>query len=63
LDAISAHFDVQHNGFPAFLDLEQQGLFVLGYHQQRHELWRKREPAAAPVNETDASALPSAPAA
>jgi len=43
LDAIAAPFDVKNNGFPGFLDLEQQGLFVLGYHQQRHELWRKRE--------------------
>jgi CRISPR-associated protein Csd1 len=48
LDAIAVRFDVQNNGFPAFLDLEQQGLFILGYHQQRHELWRKRDPVAVP---------------
>jgi CRISPR-associated protein Csd1 len=47
LDAIVVHFDVKGIGFPAFLDLEQQGLFVLGYHQQRHELWRKRDVSAA----------------
>jgi CRISPR-associated protein Csd1 len=44
LDAICVHFDPKNNGFPAFLDLEQQGLFMLGYHQQRHEFWKKREP-------------------
>jgi len=31
------------SGFPAFLPIEQQGLFVLGYHHQRHKLWQKRE--------------------
>ncbi|MEX2583658.1 MAG: type I-C CRISPR-associated protein Cas8c/Csd1 [Gemmatimonadota bacterium] len=30
-------------GFPRHLNLEQQGLFVLGYHQQRHWLYMKRE--------------------
>jgi CRISPR-associated protein Csd1 len=30
-------------GFPSSLSLEQQGLFVLGYHQQRHWLWLKKE--------------------
>jgi len=31
------------NGFPAFLPLEEQGLFVLGYHHQRHWLWMSKE--------------------
>jgi CRISPR-associated protein Csd1 len=60
LDAIVANFDVKANGFPAYLDLEQQGLFVLGYHQQRHELWKKRDstnsPATAPAESTSISA-------
>jgi CRISPR-associated protein Csd1 len=43
VDEIASHFDVRNNGFPAFLDIEQQGLFVLGYHQQRHEFSRKRD--------------------
>ena len=30
-------------GLPPHLDLEQQGLFVLGYHQTRHWLWMKTE--------------------
>jgi CRISPR-associated protein Csd1 len=29
--------------FPAFLPIEQQGLFVLGYHHRRYKLWQKRE--------------------
>jgi CRISPR-associated protein Csd1 len=29
--------------FPRHLDLESQGLFVLGYHHERHWLWMKRE--------------------
>lgn len=33
----------QSDGIPAHLDLEQQGLFVLGYHQMRHWLWMSRE--------------------
>jgi CRISPR-associated protein Csd1 len=39
--------------FPAFLDLQQQGLFVIGYHHERHHLW---QPRSARTNE---SALPS----
>jgi CRISPR-associated protein Csd1 len=31
------------DGFPASLDLEAQGLFVLGYHHQRHWLWMSKE--------------------
>jgi len=30
------------NGFPAFLSIDQQGLFILGYHHQRHHLWKKK---------------------
>ncbi|MBM4040655.1 MAG: type I-C CRISPR-associated protein Cas8c/Csd1 [Planctomycetes bacterium] len=29
--------------FPPYLSLEQQGFFVLGYHQQRHWLWMSKE--------------------
>jgi hypothetical protein len=29
-------------GFPAFLPLPEQGLFTLGYHQQRAEFFKKR---------------------
>lgn len=43
--------------FPRFLPLEQQGLFVLGYHHQRHELYlsnedraRRAAASAAPEN-------------
>jgi len=39
VDAIMA----QIVGFPPHLDLEQQGLFVLGYHHQRHELWSPKQ--------------------
>lgn len=43
IDGIVARFDPGKNGFPAHLDLEQQGLFVLGYHQQRHYLWMPKD--------------------
>jgi CRISPR-associated protein Csd1 len=39
VDELAGRFDPKHNGFPAHLDLEQQGLFVLGYHQMRKWLW------------------------
>lgn len=32
-----------HSGFPSYLPLEQQGLFVLGYHHQRHWIWLSRD--------------------
>jgi len=31
------------NQFPGYLPVEQQGLFILGYHHQRHFLWQKKE--------------------
>ncbi|MCE5273159.1 type I-C CRISPR-associated protein Cas8c/Csd1 [bacterium] len=36
------------SGFPPHLSLEEQGLFVLGYHQQRHQLWKKRGDSPEP---------------
>lgn len=32
-----------HTGFPAHLALEQQALFVLGYHHERHWIWLSNE--------------------
>lgn len=48
VDEICAALDVSADGrstagFPAFLPLDQQGLFMLGYHQQRHWLWLPKE--------------------
>jgi CRISPR-associated protein Csd1 len=43
MDELAERFDPRSNGFPANLDLEQQGLFVLGYHQMRKWLWMKKE--------------------
>lgn len=36
----------QDNGIPMHLNLEDQGLFVLGYHQMRHWLFMKKEDRA-----------------
>ena len=43
VDELASQFDPKHNGFPAYLDLDQQGLFVLGYHQMRKWLWMSKE--------------------
>lgn len=43
MDELAGRFDPQHSGFPAHLALEQQALFVLGYHQMRKWLWMTRE--------------------
>jgi CRISPR-associated protein Csd1 len=50
IDSIADRFEIdrkryppQKTGLPAHLDLEQQGLFVLGYHQMRHWLWMTNE--------------------
>ncbi len=43
VDELSDRFDPKNNGFPAHLDIEQQGLFVLGYHQMRKWLWMNKE--------------------
>ena len=54
IDQICSQFDVSlkktedpkavyENGFPPYLSQEQQGMFVLGYHQMRKWLWMTRE--------------------
>lgn len=43
IDELASRFSPKSNGFPAHLDLEQQGLFVLGYHQMRKWLWMPKE--------------------
>jgi CRISPR-associated protein Csd1 len=43
VDEMAQRFDPRRNGFPTHLNLEQQGLFVLGYHQMRKWLWMSRE--------------------
>ena len=42
IDDVADRFDSKYNGFPSHLDLEQQGLFILGYHQMRKWLWLSR---------------------
>jgi CRISPR-associated protein Csd1 len=42
VDDVADRFDPKHNGFPSHLNLEQQGLFILGYHQMRKWLWLSR---------------------
>jgi CRISPR-associated protein Csd1 len=58
IDQIADRFDPGSNGFPARLSVEQQGLFVLGYHQMRRWLWLKAEERAEWEGE-----FPQAPAA
>jgi CRISPR-associated protein Csd1 len=43
IDELASRFSPRSNGFPAHLDLEQQGLFILGYHQMRKWLWIPKE--------------------
>ncbi len=40
-------------GFPLTLPLEQQGLFVIGYHHMRHWLWMNREEREVWENDHD----------
>jgi len=43
LDRQADEIASQIDAFPAFLPLPQQGLFILGYHHQRHALWQKKD--------------------
>jgi CRISPR-associated protein Csd1 len=55
LDEIIAHFGPTR-GFPPHLDLTQQGLFVLGYHHQRHWLWMDKDARAKWANDHNVAA-------
>ncbi|HEV7589720.1 MAG TPA: type I-C CRISPR-associated protein Cas8c/Csd1 [Longimicrobium sp.] len=46
-----------YTGFPAYLPLDQQGLFVLGYHQQRHWLWLPKETREALERDAGSAAV------
>lgn len=37
------HYPPRASGLPGHLGLEEQGLFVLGYHQMRHWLWLTKQ--------------------
>ncbi|HTQ80918.1 MAG TPA: type I-C CRISPR-associated protein Cas8c/Csd1 [Thermoanaerobaculia bacterium] len=45
--------------FPAALSLEEQGLFLLGYHHQRHEIFLTREERQRRAAEAAEAAAPS----
>lgn len=38
------------DGFPAYLDLEQQGEFILGYYHQRQAFYEKKPAATGSAN-------------
>ncbi len=46
VDEIVSNFDPKKNGFPAFLELDQQGLFILGFHHMRKWLWMSADDRA-----------------
>ncbi len=53
IDFVCSRFEISRNrypyramGIPAHLDLEQQGLFVIGYHQMRYWLWMPKDERA-----------------
>lgn len=50
--AILDGVDIADGGFPAHLNLEDQGLFALGYYHQRTSLWTKK-PAAETASATN----------
>lgn len=39
----SVFHDIDSNGFPKFLSMDDQSRFAIGYYHQREELWKKRE--------------------
>lgn len=56
-DGILAAIEPGPSGaFPVFLPIDQQGLFVLGYHHQRHALWSPKKDTATESTETPAQA-------
>lgn len=60
IDELFSHFDVREGGFPTHLSLEEQGLFVLGFHQQRHDLRpgkKKERDDQAPASDEGAGAV------
>jgi CRISPR-associated protein Csd1 len=43
IENLGARFDASVGGFPSQLDLKQQGLFFIGYYQQRQSFFKKGE--------------------
>lgn len=47
LDELHTPFEASEGGYPAYLSVEDQGMFVLGYHQMRHWLWMSKDERSA----------------
>jgi len=45
--------------FPRFLPLDQQGLFIIGYHHQRHSFFQRREGSGRTAADAAAAPLPN----
>jgi CRISPR-associated protein Csd1 len=53
-DEILSRISPEGNGIPTHLNLEEQGLFLLGYHHQRHLLWQSKADREAQMEDADA---------
>ena len=51
LDEILARVSPENGGIPARFNLEEQGLFLLGYHHQRHWLWQSKAERETPTED------------
>ena len=51
IDEILSHFDAAGVGIHRHLSLEEQGNFILGYHQRRHLFFTKKDAASKVENE------------
>lgn len=43
IEKIMQALEIENNPFPAHLSLDAQGIFILGYYQQRNALWAKKD--------------------
>ena len=48
--------------FPRFLPLDEQGLFIIGYHHQRHSFYQRRPERERAAADAKAAAAPTASA-
>jgi CRISPR-associated protein Csd1 len=49
IESLLDKLDIETNPIPSTLTLDQQGVFVLGYYQQRADFYRKKDPQAEVV--------------
>ena len=53
IEEILDNLEIEENPIPSHLDLDEQGVFILGYYHQRAAFYRKRDEASEETEQVE----------